>query len=301
MAIAGGIDLGGSKIEAALFGPGWARLRARRWPTPGDYPGLIAALAGAVSWLREAGGPGLPVGLGMPGPIVPGQQRFVAVQLPLSGAALARDLAEAVGTSVPIANDANCFALSEALAGAGRGRRTVYGLILGTGVGGGVVQEGRILHGRAGYAGELGHVGMPAELVAALGLPVLACGCGRAGCYETLLSGPGLTRLAGHCLGHALGPEAMARDGAAAEPVLDIWARIAVRFLELVQLAYDPDCIVLGGGVTRLPGLLDRLRAALPDPPHYGQAPPVLHMAEGGDSSGTRGAAMLALAGSSAC
>lgn len=296
---AGGLDLGGTKIEAGLFGPDWEVLACRRRPTPvSDYAALLKALCEEVLWLRSQAPPGLPVGLGMPGPIVPGQERFIAVQIPLSGERLAADLASACGGPVPVENDANCFALSEAVAGAGRGEATVFGLILGTGVGGGLVTRGRLLHGREGYAAEIGHTGIPGDLLAEIGLPVFSCGCGRRGCFETCLSGPGLSRLAGHLAGATLGPAEVVARAAAGDPgcqrALEAWGAIAARLIDTIRMAFDPGCIVLGGGLSRAPGLLDQLRAALPVPPHYGQRPADLRLAEGGDSSGTRGAAIMA-------
>ncbi|MCC6007359.1 MAG: ROK family protein [Rhodobacteraceae bacterium] len=296
---AGGLDLGGTKIEASLFGPDWDVLATRRRPTPTEsYAALLDALAEEVAWLRDQARPGLPVGLGMPGPIVPRQERFIAVQLPLAGERLAADLAAATAGPVPVENDANCFALSEAVAGAARGAETVFGLILGTGVGGGLVAGGAVLHGRQGYAGEIGHTGVPADVLSALGLPVFSCGCGRRGCFETCLSGPGLSRLARHLAELDLPPQEVTARAAAGDPaclrVLEVWSAIAARLIETLQMAYDPDCIVLGGGLSRMPGLLEQLRAALPDPPHYGQMAAELRLAEGGDSSGTRGAAIMA-------
>src|SRR5229473_1747410 len=187
-----GIDLGGTKIEAAAIDPE-GRIRARRRiATPvGDYDGSIAALVGLVAAIESEVGACASVGVGIPGTIVV-ETGLVknANSTWLNRRPLGRDLEAALGRPVRFANDANCFALSEAIDGAAAGCGTVFGVILGTGVGGGIVIGGRLLVGANAIAGEWGHNPMPAPRPDEL--PGPACYCGRSGCIESFLSGPGL-------------------------------------------------------------------------------------------------------------
>src|SRR5438874_8118596 len=183
-----GVDLGGTKIEAIVLANGRETFR-KRMPTPrGDYEATLAAVAALA---REAG-PGT-VGVGIPGALslVSGHVKN-ANSTWLIGRPLKEDLERALERPVRVANDANCFALSEAIDGAGKGARAVFGVILGTGVGGGIVIDGAVLIGRNAVAGEWGHNPLPLPTDADLPLP--ACYCGRSGCIETYLSGPGLER-----------------------------------------------------------------------------------------------------------
>ncbi|SDI55736.1 ROK family protein [Salipiger marinus] len=294
----GGLDLGGTKIEARLFSPGLDLLDSRRIPTPtGGLDALLEAVADQLHWLEAASGQGaaLPVGMGLPGVIDTGGGPAFAANLPVGGHDLPGALRQRLGRALPLLNDAQAFALSEARGGAGDGAERVAGLIMGTGIGAGLAVLGRALPQIQLAALEVGHLGWPARLGDAL--PLLACGCGRSGCFETLLSGPGLSRLAEHRLGVAVPPEDLAQRAShdpAAEAVLTLWADLAAELLLTLHLAQDPQVIVLGGGLTRLPGLLDRLAAALA-PLRLGPLPlPRLALAVFGDASGARGAAIHA-------
>jgi fructokinase len=249
----------------------------------GDYPKTIEAVAALV---REAGDGS--VGIGMPGALshVTGLVKN-ANSTWLIGKPLKQDLEKALGREVRLENDANCFALSEATDGAGQGARVVFGVILGTGVGGGIVVDGRVLTGANAIAGEWGHNPLP--LPAAEDLPLPPCYCGRAGCIETYLSGPGLAR------DHE---KATGRRVAAEDAVLD--AKTMARYEERLARALagvinllDPDVIVLGGGMSKLAALYTEVprlwtRYVFSDHVATRLAPPV-H----GDSSGVRGAAWL--------
>lgn len=326
-AISGGIDLGGTKIEARLFGPQLETLELRRCPTPtADFDSFIAALAEQVRWLESRAearnalkspadhGP-LPVGIGLPGLIDPHTGRAFAANIPVTGRDLPGALEAALGRRLPLLNDCQAFALSEAhndphadphaeaqggQSGAGAGARSVVGLIMGTGIGAGHALDGALPHRRNGSALEVGHIGLPAALLAAQDLPALPCGCGRHGCFETYLSGPGLVRLAERQLGTALPPPELAQRAAAgdagAEAVLDLWATLAGELLLALQLAHDPDCIVLGGGLSQMPGVDTRLAAALSRSRLGAMQPPEIRLARHGDSSGARGAALHARA-----
>src|SRR5438067_12664178 len=184
-----GVDLGGTKIEAIALAPGGREIFRRRVLTPrGDYAGTIAAVSSLVHEIGTGS-----VGIGIPGALsrVTGLVKN-ANSTWLIGRPLKQDLERALGREVRVDNDANCFALSEAIAGAGQGAHVVFGVILGTGVGAGIVVERQVLVGRNAIAGEWGHNPLP--LPAAADLPLPACYCGRSGCIETYLSGPGLER-----------------------------------------------------------------------------------------------------------
>lgn len=272
-----GIDLGGTKIEGiVLDDAGHERVR-RRVPTPkGDYRATVEAIALLVAALESGSDRRATVGVGIPGAIshvsglVKNANSTCLIGQPLQG-----DLEAALGRPVRLANDANCFALSEAIDGAGRGARVVFGVILGTGVGGGIVVDGRVLEGANAIAGEWGHNPLP--LPSGDDLPLRPCYCGRAGCIETYLCGPALEREGG-----AVVDSAIARYE----------ARLARALAGVVNLL-DPDVIVLGGGVSNV----DRLYANVPRlwRAHVFSDHVATRLAKHahGDSSGVRGAAWL--------
>ena len=181
----------------------------------------------------------------------------MTANVPATGRPLGADLAARLGRTIQIGNDCKCLALSEANGGAGAGFATVFGLTLATGVGGGVCRHGRLVTGLNGLPGEVGHIGLPAHLVATRNLPVLACGCGRAGCYETLVSGPGMSRLARNLAAVEATPERIAA-GAAGEAgmaaAFAVWLDLLAELLDTVQLTVDPDCVVLGHASRAWPG-----------------------------------------------
>jgi fructokinase len=292
-----GIDLGGTKIEAAALDQGGAMRLRRRIPTPaGDHAGTIAAIAGLVAGLEREIGARASVGIGIPGTIVAATGLVKnANSTWLIGQPLGRDVEAALGRPVRFANDANCFALSEAIDGAGAGQGTVFGVILGTGVGGGIVIGGRILVGANAIAGEWGHNPLPApEPDELLGPP---CYCGRSGCIETFLSGPGLAadhrRHGGGAMESAAIAAGAAAGDAACRATLDRYAERLARALAGVINILDPDVIVLGGGLSAVAFLYDEVprrwgRHVFSDRVVTRLLPPV-H----GDSSGVRGAAWL--------
>jgi fructokinase len=292
-----GIDLGGTKIEiAALDAAGDVRYRARVATPRGDYAGTIEAIAGLVSEAESALGESGTVGIAMPGAmsLATGCVKN-ANSTWLNGRALKEDLERRLAREVRLANDANCFALSEAVDGAGRGAEVVFGVILGTGVGGGVVVRGRILEGVNAIAGEWGHNPLP--LPRADDHPLPLCYCGRRACIETYLSGPGLS--ADHA--RATGERARADDIArraeggdtACTATLERYAGRLARALATVINVLDPDVIVLGGGLSAIARLYDEVprrwgEHVFSDEVRTRLAPPV-H----GDASGVRGAAWL--------
>lgn len=239
----------------------------------------------------------MPVGIGIPGLVDVVTGASITANLPATGHKLSADLSNRLGRPTPVENDCKCFALSEANGGAGAGARTVFGLVLGTGVGGGVCVDGKLVVGLNGLPGEVGHLGLPAATVARHRLPLIACGCGRTGCYETLISGPGMRRIAEHVSGRAEEPPvivalAAAGDDAMGE-VLDIWFSILAELIYTVQLTIDADCVVLGGGLSRIEGVAERLAEVFPRCRMPGVRSPKFAVATFGDASGVRGAAML--------
>jgi predicted NBD/HSP70 family sugar kinase len=295
--IAAGIDLGGTKIEAQVFDPGWRLVARDRWPTPRDYDGIVAAVADAIHWCEAQATRDLPVGISATGLVNPGTGLALTSNLPASGRPFPADIAASAGRSVAWINDCRALALSEARLGAARGADPAVGLILGTGLAGGVVTGGRLLPSPARVGGEFGHFPLAVTPMRAHGLPVLRCGCGRIGCTETYLSAPGLARIAAHLTGQTHSPEAIVA-GRATTPdfarAWEIWLDLATEFLVTLCLTIDPQVIVLGGGLSRAPGLTGDLARRLSEATFNGFPIPAIRLAEGGDASGARGAALHA-------
>lgn len=293
-----GIDLGGTKTELVALADDGTRLLRLREPTPvGDYRATVALIAGMVRQAEALLGVTGSVGMGTPGSLSPvtGCMRN-ANSTCLNGQPLQQDVEAALGRPVRLANDADCFALSEAVDGAGRGAPVVFGVILGTGVGGGVVVDGRLLKGACGIAGEWGHNPLPPGPDTE-GIVPPECFCGRHGCVETWLSGPALAADHVRTGGEPLTPQQIAAQAAAGDAQCRATlARHEVRLaraLAVVINLIDPYVIVLGGGLSRLDGLYDRVpRLWVPhifsDRITTRLCPPV-H----GDASGVRGAAWL--------
>lgn len=292
-----GIDLGGTKIEAAALDEAGALHLRQRLATPAhDYAGTIAAIGTLVGRIEREMGPAASVGIAIPGTIVV-ETGLVknANSVWLNGRPLGRDVEAALGRPVRFANDANCFALSEAADGAAAGCGIVFGVILGTGCGGGIVVGGRVLVGANAIAGEWGHNPLPAPTPEEW--PGPPCYCGRTGCIETFLSGPGLAadhrRHGGAALdGPAIVAAAAAGD-AQGRTTLDRYAERLARALAGVINILDPDAIVLGGGLSTMRHLYNDVprywgRHIISDTIVTRLLPPV-H----GDSSGVRGAAWL--------
>lgn len=298
----GALDVGGTKIEARLFDSRLEVLERQRFPTAkGSYEELLEALQGAVGWLDQVSGTKVELGVGLPGLIDPATGISMTSNVPATGHTLSADLSARIGRAIPVENDCKCFALSEANGGAGAGYRTVFGLILGTGVGGGVTVDGKLVVGHNGLPGEVGHFGLPAELVQRHNLPILSCGCGRTGCYETLLSGPGMGRIAQHLTGETVDSSAIVARAAAGDAamrnVLDIWFDILGELIHTIQLTIDADCVVIGGGLSNIDGLVTELSRVFAPKMLPGVRQPAFATARFGDASGVRGAAMLVAGG----
>ena len=292
-----GVDLGGTKIEAiALDGAGAVLARHRIAAPRGDYGATLEAIAGLIDAIESAvGGPGS-IGIGTPGALSPFTGRLRnANSVWLNDRRLDRDLADRLGRPVRLANDADCFALSEATDGAGRGAASVFGVIIGTGTGGGIVSGGRLLAGPNAIAGEWGHNPLPWPRPDES--PGPACYCGKQGCIETFLSGPGLAADHRHHTGLARTPPeiraAAARGEPAATATLARHVDRLARSLATVINLLDPEAIVLGGGLSNLPHLYEALPGLIrPWLFCDGVATRILPPVHG-DSSGVRGAAWL--------
>lgn len=297
-----GIDLGGTKIEAVgLDLHGAARVR-HRIPTPrGDYDGTIRALADLARSIETGLQSTATVGVGIPGTIVRSTGLVKnANSVWLNGRPLAQDLSYALGREVRVANDANCFAVSEAWDGAAAGKNVVFGVIVGTGCGGGLVFHNQLHAGNNGLAGEWGHNPLPWATAAEL--PGPACYCGKHGCLETWISGTGLMRDFNTHESRSVGappltgPEivALSESGdphaiAAMDRLEDRMARSLAEIMNIL----DPDAIVLGGGLSQIPRLYQTLPARI-QPYTFGGADKILILSPlHGDASGVRGAAWL--------
>ena len=273
-----GVDLGGTKIELAVFDAEGHELLRRRAPTPhSGYDAALEVLAKLISDAEGELGERCSVGIGMPGAVSPRSGRvFNAYNTPFNGRRLKHDLETRLGRELRFANDANCFALSEAVDGAGRGARVVFGAILGTGAGGGIVVGGRVLEGHNALAGEWGHTPLP--WMTEEEHPGPACYCGRPGCIEQFVSGPALAR-------------ETARRGE--ETAMEVHEDRLARALSLVVNFLDPDVIVLGGGLSNLERLYVVVPRLLPRYVYSQSVDTPIVKAQHGDSSGVRGAAML--------
>ena len=297
-----GVDLGGTKIEGLALGVDGVVLARRRIAAPReDYAATLGAINGVVTALVADVGPYVvsvtaTVGIGMPGSISPASGLVQNANSHwLNGRTFDKDLREALGFPVRFANDANCFTLSEAVDGAGAGATSAFGVILGTGVGGGLVLGGRLVDGPRGICGEWGHNSLPWP--SGSETPGPACWCGRHGCLESWVSGPALA--SDHCreTGENLSAEEISAqaehgDAAAVASLARHTQRLARGLAHVINII-DPEVIVLGGGLSNLAHLYRDLPAAIA--PHlFTDAPSVRVLPpRWGDASGVRGAAWL--------
>lgn len=289
-----GVDLGGTKIEAVMLDNEGQQTWQRRIATPsGDYQATVAAIAGLVMQAEAEAGTHAMVGVGTPGAIslATGLMKNCNSTC-LNGQPLLQDLERALDRPVRLANDANCFALSEATDGAAAGAEVVFGVIVGTGTGGGVVVRGHVLTGSNSIAGEWGHNPLPWPQPDEL--PGPACYCGKSGCIESYLSGPGFARDYAQRYGETLTAQELAeRDDPRA---LQAWERYEdrmARALATVINILDPDIIVLGGGMSNVTRLYENVPRRWTRYVFSDAVRTKLVRAKFGDASGVRGAAWL--------
>jgi fructokinase len=291
-----GIDVGGTKIEGIAI-DGSQELARRRITTPrGDYEATVRAIVDLVADLETRAGQTGSVGIGIPGALSPSSGLVKnANSTWLIGQAFDRDLARALDRPVRVMNDANCFALSEAIDGSGRGAHAVFGVILGTGTGAGIVIDGRVLEGRHRIAGEWGHNPLPWPRDGER--PGPQCYCGRSGCIETFLSGPGLSSAYADLSGRPTDAAEIARLADAGDPqaeqAMSAYEDRLARALASIINVLDPDVIVLGGGMSNVPRLYGRVPALWKPFVFSDSSDTPLVAARHGDSSGVRGAAWL--------
>jgi fructokinase len=295
-----GIDLGGTKIAGVALGPSGATLCELRIAAPhGSYDETVEAIDHVARHLAEQAGVAwetCSIGIGMPGSLSPRTKLIQGANSTwLNGRPFDRDLADRLQRPIRIANDANCFALSEATDGAGAGAQSVFGVIIGTGCGGGLVINGQIVEGARGIGGEWGHNPLPWANADEHPGPV--CWCGRPGCLENWVSGTGMAADHNRMTGETATAQAIAeRAGAGdshAQATLDRHASRLARGLAHVVNLFDPECIVLGGGLSQM----SHLYRVLPDlmaPWVFSDTPDVtVRPPKWGDASGVRGAAWL--------
>jgi fructokinase len=292
-----GVDLGGTKIEAILLGAAGAEVARRRIATPRhDYEATIRAIADLVAELQQRAGGNASVGCAIPGSISPHTGVVQnANSTWLNTRPLDRDLEAAIRRPVRLANDANCFALSEATDGAATAARSVFGVIVGTGCGGGIVVDGQLVEGFRKIGGEWGHNPLPWP--EASELPGPRCWCGLYGCIETWISGPALAADHQRVTGASLSAEDIARCAAeanadAAATLRRHASRLARGLAQIVNLL-DPEVIVLGGGLSKMPHLYKALPALIAPYVFSDRKDVDVRAPRWGDSSGVRGAARL--------
>jgi len=301
-----GIDIGGTKIEAVACGADLQVRLRQRVATPGeDFNAFAAALAELIEAAERALGAtagSLPVGLGIPGVVDAGSGAHLSSNVPaLCGRRVAAELARRLGRQMHSANDCQCFALSEAVGGAADGAPSMFGVILGTGAGGGYCIDGRLVRGSNGTTGEWGHWTLPTTLLERHALPLLACPCGKTACLERYVSGSGLAALHMHLHAHPHGSRAdasaIATAAKAGDPsaqrTLAVHLDLLAHGLAGIVMAIDPHVLVLGGGLSQLDHLYTDLPAAVRGHLFAGiQVPPILPPRFGA-AGGARGAALL--------
>jgi fructokinase len=292
-----GLDLGGTKIEGVALDEDGTPLARQRVATPrDDYEATLRAMAGLVRDLEAEVGRRGTVGVGIPGALSPATGLVKnANSTWIIGRPLDRDLSARLERPVRLANDANCFALSEAVDGAGAGARVVFGVIVGTGTGGGIVVERRVLTGPNAIAGEWGHNPLPWPRAGEW--PGPPCYCGKTGCVETFLSGPGMARDHLEATGELLAAQEIAaraeRKEAAAMATVARYEERMARALTVVLNILDPDVVVLGGGMSQIARLYETVPRLWQAWAFSDRVDTVLRPPVHGDSSGVRGAAWL--------
>ncbi|WED23206.1 N-acetylglucosamine kinase [Vibrio sp. JC009] len=296
-----GFDVGGTKIEFGAFNDKLERVATERVPTPGDdYQKLIDTLAGLVEKYDAELGVEGKIGIGLPGMEAADDGTVLTVNVPAAkGKPLRKDLEAKIGRSVKIENDANCFALSEAWDEELQNEKSVAGLILGTGFGGGFVFEGKVFSGRNNVAGEVGHMRLPIDAWFHLGenAPLFECGCDKKGCLDNYLSGRGFEQLYEHYYGEKKKAIDIIKAQAEGEEKA---VEHVERFMELLAICFanlftalDPHVVALGGGLSNYDLIYEEMPKRIPKYLLSVSKCPKIIKAKHGDSGGVRGAAFL--------
>lgn len=293
-----GLDIGGTKMELAIFDDQLNLETSWRVPTPKqDYQEFLGAIKAMVDEADRKTGQQGSVGIGLPGFVDSRGCGVVANIACINGKPLAEDVSQQLSRPVGFANDAKAFVLSEANGGGADGAKHALGVVLGTGVAGGLCINGELYQGKQNIAGEFGHIPLSVTLQQRYNLPMRQCGCGEQGCMEQYLAGPGLLWMVSHFGGdYASVPELMegvrAKEAKAVE-IFGAYIDCLGSFIARLTLVFDPDVIVLGGGLSNVPEIYQQLPTAIPDYLFAGVLPPPVVAPKFGDSSGVRGAALL--------
>jgi len=298
-----GIDIGGTKMELVACDPAWQVLHRKRVNTPvHDYADFLDTLTTLVHETDQLLGTGKAIGIGVPGLIDGSTGKHLSSNVPaLNGQILLPELHARFQRRIVLGNDCQCFALSEAHGGAAQGKTSMFGAILGTGVGGGYCVNGQLIRGSNGLAGEWGHSAASAVLLAQYRLPTLACGCGLSGCLERYVSGKGVSELYRHLTENHTAPSPDARTIAdlfrQGDPVavrtFDIHLDLLAQGIASLVMTLDPHIIVLGGGLSQLAHLYTSLPAAVSRHLFKNVRVPPIVPPVFGDAGGARGAALL--------
>ncbi len=296
-----GIDLGGTKIQTTVFDAQWSVVNSKRSSTPDSvYQELLQVLAEHIDWASNTDNTRqIPVGIGVPGIIDTRTARLRTANLCADGQTIGKDLNDLTGRSAALINDCKAFALAEACLGSATGYQSVLGISIGTGIAGGLVINKTLLPDANGMAGEFGHMAIPATTLSKYNLPVLPCGCGNHGCYETFVCGPGFERFAAHMenAGHATVSDWIERFNAgdtAAVKVTHRWFELLAEMIYQLTLCYDPDCIVFGGGISNYPDFIRLLNQAFGKLNRLTSNTPAFTLALASEHSGAKGAALFA-------
>ncbi len=294
-----GLDIGGTKIEIAVFTDEFELLERWRVATPtADYAQFLQAVQQQVLLADQRFGQQAPVGIALPG-VVETKGLVISSNVAcLNRQQVETDLMALLERPVAIGNDCRLFVLSEAMLGAGRGLRRVFGVILGTGAGGGLCVDGQLYQGCQQLAGEFGHQCIAGRVMQQYQLPLFACGCGLLGCAETYISGTGLARLYQHFSQQQHSTyqwlTALRQGDVTAQQTFDCYMDALGSAMANQVLAYDPDVLILGGGMSEIDEIVQALPAAISRHLFSGTRVPPVRRAEFGAASGERGAAILA-------
>ncbi|MEI6894040.1 MAG: ROK family protein [Colwellia sp.] len=293
-----GLDIGGTKIETAIFDDDLNLLESWRIKTPTqDYPLLLETIAQQLNKADQISSQHARFGIGMPG-LINHQGQVLSANVPCATEQFIKsDLEKLLGRPVAIKNDTRLFALSEAMGGAGQGFHRVFGAIIGTGAAGGLCINGSLENTNLGVAGEYGHLPLSAQLQQKYQLPILRCGCGLLGCVERYITGPGIENLYQHFTSKAqtaiFWGDKLKQGDRQAHSILTCYLDIlGETFASLVKLQ-EPDVIVLGGGLSLVPDIVKYLPRAIENHLFTNFNAPAVVIAKYGDSSGVRGAAIL--------
>ncbi len=294
-----GLDIGGTKIELAIFNQQLERLECQRVPTPTDsYSEFIDTLADLITQADTKYGIAGAIGVGIPG-LVNAEGKSLSANVPcLNNKNVAADLGAKLDRKIAIENDCRCFALSEAVDGAGKNYTNVYGAILGTGAAGGLSINGKLYFSRQGIAGEYGHLQLPAILQQKYQLPIKKCGCGLHSCFEGYISGPGILYLNKHFGGDSADVPSLVKQWQAGDKVattaFECYLDLLGASFATIVMSYDPDIIIVGGGVSLIDKVIEQLPHSIEQHLFTNFTAPPIVRAHFGDASGVRGAAILA-------